>query len=69
MKLSLALAVAKQQLNSTHPSTIENKRVCPGLVIALCNNGQYITTINKDNKNIKKYWTFEEFVMKFNNKN
>ena len=65
MKLELALKVAEQHLDKNHPATIRSLEVCPNLVMAQSQNGQFITTQDTTNKNIKNHWTFEDFVKAF----
>ena len=64
MNLKMALAVAKQMCDTSHPATIRSKKVCPNLCMILVNNGQYLTS--QDTSRAKKHWTFEEFVEEFN---
>jgi hypothetical protein len=65
MKLTLALAVAKQMLNDKHPSTIKSREVAPNLRMIQVNNGQYITS--QSFERAKDVWTFEAFVKEFDN--
>lgn len=63
MKLQLALAVAKQKCDRTHPATKRSNEVCPNLRMILVANGQYLTS--QDLSRAKRSWTFEEFVREF----
>lgn len=63
MKLQMALAVAKQMCDKSHPATIRSKEVCPNLRIILVSNGQYLTSQSLERA--KRHWTFEEFVKEF----
>ena len=65
MKLELALKVAKQYLDKNHSATIRILKICPDLVMAQSQNGQFITTQDTTHKSIKNHWTFEGFVKAF----
>tara|TARA_R110000868_G_scaffold5782_1_gene33955 strand:- start:26354 stop:26554 length:201 start_codon:yes stop_codon:yes gene_type:complete len=66
MNLNLAVAVAKQKCDKTHPATISSNKVTPNLRMILVSNGQYLTS--QDLKRAKRSWTFEEFVTEFGGK-
>lgn len=63
MKLKLALAVARQQMDHTHPATKRSREVAPNLRMILVSNGQYLTSQSLERA--KRHWTFEEFVAEF----
>lgn len=60
MKLDLALRVAQQMCNPSHPATVRSKQVSPNLRMIRVQNGQYLTSQSLERA--KQHWTFEEFV-------
>lgn len=65
MNLTLAVKVARQMEDETHPATIRSKAVAPNLRMILVQNGQYLTSQSLDRA--KRSWTFKEFVREFGN--